>query len=503
MGDEAEYDEFVRARLPHLLRLGRALTADDDAAADLVTEALAPVLAGWNSSSAFTAEDDVRRNMVRLVKHHQLPPRSTDSGGERDDETWADLAAMSTQERTLVALQLLEHLTDGQAADLAQCSETRARAVAQRALSDLDPARVQAALDKSVPVDEGAVLTDVRRDADRLRKRSSILVGSISVAVTLIAAALITLVVVQEDEGATGLSEKAFALTASSPDRVWAVTTAPDCDSCSELWSGDGTDRGWELVHTFDRPASTAELLMAPDGENGWAWFGRDYLQATHDEGRSWVIPGIDLRDSTVDVAVAGTHAWVLLQAGQELHLWTSELGSDSWEEATAPSRLSGRVSLAPRGDDMWLAQFGRSEVALTPVASPDAKGTPVPSCAVAPFPPRQSPEGEALWVTCADGEPGLLVKRSLDGVAWTDVGRSAFSAADSIPISDEATLVRTSDGVRLMGMRGPVEVPLELQRGVTVEGGVFVDSEVGFLLTSAGQVLRSDDGGRSWAEIG
>ena len=75
--DERAFDEFVRARLPHLLRFGRALTCDDAAAATLVEDALALVLERWDKSSAFTAEDEVRRAMVaRYQRDNEAPARN-------------------------------------------------------------------------------------------------------------------------------------------------------------------------------------------------------------------------------------------------------------------------------------------------------------------------------------------------------------------------------------------------------------------------------------------
>ena len=47
--DTAEFDAFARACLPGLLRFGRALTGRDDAAADLVQDALERALLHWDT----------------------------------------------------------------------------------------------------------------------------------------------------------------------------------------------------------------------------------------------------------------------------------------------------------------------------------------------------------------------------------------------------------------------------------------------------------------------
>jgi len=59
------FDAFVRARLPDLLRFGRALTGSPEAAADLVQDALERTLVAWSRlESRDEPEGYVRRIMV-------------------------------------------------------------------------------------------------------------------------------------------------------------------------------------------------------------------------------------------------------------------------------------------------------------------------------------------------------------------------------------------------------------------------------------------------------
>ena len=62
--DTEAFDAFVRARLPHLLRFGRALTGDEHAAADLVQDALERTLMRWSKVTSEDPEGYVRRAMV-------------------------------------------------------------------------------------------------------------------------------------------------------------------------------------------------------------------------------------------------------------------------------------------------------------------------------------------------------------------------------------------------------------------------------------------------------
>src|SRR6476661_7559844 len=58
------FDDFVRARLSHLLRFGRALTGDEHRGADLVQDALERALPRWSRIESADPEGYVRRIMV-------------------------------------------------------------------------------------------------------------------------------------------------------------------------------------------------------------------------------------------------------------------------------------------------------------------------------------------------------------------------------------------------------------------------------------------------------
>jgi DNA-directed RNA polymerase specialized sigma24 family protein len=62
--DVTTFDDFVRARLPQLLRFGRALTGDEHRGADLVQDALERALPKWPRIESDDPEGYVRRIMV-------------------------------------------------------------------------------------------------------------------------------------------------------------------------------------------------------------------------------------------------------------------------------------------------------------------------------------------------------------------------------------------------------------------------------------------------------
>ena len=87
--EQAAFDAFVRARLPELLRFGRALTGCDEAAADLVQDALERTLLRWpHLQSREHPEGYVRRVMInrnisvwRRSRRERLTDEVPDRGG--------------------------------------------------------------------------------------------------------------------------------------------------------------------------------------------------------------------------------------------------------------------------------------------------------------------------------------------------------------------------------------------------------------------------------------
>lgn len=124
------FDAFVSARLPALLRFGRALTGDQHRGADLVQDALERVLARW--ADVVDAEAYVRRVMVtrnvsswRRVRREWPTaevPEGTYTTPERHAELFVALKSLPPRQRAVVALRYLEDLTEVETARILGCS---------------------------------------------------------------------------------------------------------------------------------------------------------------------------------------------------------------------------------------------------------------------------------------------------------------------------------------------------------------------------------------------
>ena len=146
-GDTHEFDAFVRARLPHLLIFGRALTGDDHRAADLVQDALEQTYRHWDRIVRDDPEGYVRATMAnrnisiwRKLRRERLTDRVPGSANpvtERDQAVWAAIRELAPRQRAVIALRYLEDLTERQTAEILGCSVGTIKSQTSRALAKL------------------------------------------------------------------------------------------------------------------------------------------------------------------------------------------------------------------------------------------------------------------------------------------------------------------------------------------------------------------------------
>jgi RNA polymerase sigma-70 factor (sigma-E family) len=139
-------EEYIRARLPRLTKLARALTLDEHAAADLVQDSLEKLIMRW---SRLKGDPDayVRRIMVnqrvsswRKVRRERVTdrlPETAVSDVEVDHELFDALRALPQAQRAVIALRYLEDLTESQTANVLGCSVGTVKSHSARAMASL------------------------------------------------------------------------------------------------------------------------------------------------------------------------------------------------------------------------------------------------------------------------------------------------------------------------------------------------------------------------------
>ncbi len=145
--DDAAFDAFVAARLPHLLRLGRALTGDEQRGADLVQDALERALVRWrrlDDPEAFVRRAMVNRSISVWRKVRRERPVSSAVGHEPphvdrppDRELLAAVRALPPRQRAVIALRYYEDLTEAQTAEVLGCTVGTVKSQANRAMQAL------------------------------------------------------------------------------------------------------------------------------------------------------------------------------------------------------------------------------------------------------------------------------------------------------------------------------------------------------------------------------
>lgn len=146
-----DFEHYVRARLPHLLRFGRALTGSEAAAADLVQDALERVLPRWEKVTSREGDPEkyVRRVMVtrnismwRRVRREWLTSELPDAGSVDvepawEGEMWQALSQLPPRQRAVLALRYYENLSEDEIAEVLGISRGTVKSQASRAIEKL------------------------------------------------------------------------------------------------------------------------------------------------------------------------------------------------------------------------------------------------------------------------------------------------------------------------------------------------------------------------------
>jgi RNA polymerase sigma-70 factor (sigma-E family) len=141
-----DFDTYVRARLPHLIKFACALSADEHAAADLVQDALERTLLKWPKVHG-DPEPYIRRAMVnrsisiwrklrRETVTDRIPERHDEQPGH-DEALFAALRRLPPKQRAVIALRYLEDLTEADTASVLGCAVGTVKSQSNSAIAKL------------------------------------------------------------------------------------------------------------------------------------------------------------------------------------------------------------------------------------------------------------------------------------------------------------------------------------------------------------------------------
>lgn len=156
--DSAEFDAFVVARSPALLRTAYLLVRDEALAEDLLQTSLTKAWFAWNRIDGnpepyvrrilvTTSTTWWRRRWVQEVPSARLPEPSRAPGPDHSadgHDLWTALGHLPRRQRAVVVLRYLEDRSEVETADLLECSVGTVKSQCAKALAKL---RVDAALD--------------------------------------------------------------------------------------------------------------------------------------------------------------------------------------------------------------------------------------------------------------------------------------------------------------------------------------------------------------------
>jgi RNA polymerase sigma-70 factor (sigma-E family) len=152
-----DFEEFLAARLPALLRFATALTGDPHLAEDVVQDVLVRAQRRWRRIGGMDAPEAYVKRMVtneylswrRRRAAHEVPvsaglleaatgPGADPNGDYAElDALRAGIAALPPKQRTALALRYYEGLSHAEIADILGCGEGTVRSHVSRALSVL------------------------------------------------------------------------------------------------------------------------------------------------------------------------------------------------------------------------------------------------------------------------------------------------------------------------------------------------------------------------------
>jgi RNA polymerase sigma-70 factor (sigma-E family) len=146
--DEAEFDAFVVARSPALLRTAYLLLHDESLAEDLLQTSLTKAWFAWQrievEPEAYvrrilvtTSASWWRRKWTAEAPTADLPERGSVEGPTDKHDVWDAIGRLPGRQRAVVVLRYLEDRSEAETADLLGCAVGTVKSQAAKALAKL------------------------------------------------------------------------------------------------------------------------------------------------------------------------------------------------------------------------------------------------------------------------------------------------------------------------------------------------------------------------------
>jgi RNA polymerase sigma factor (sigma-70 family) len=140
-----EFEEFVAARMPALLRFATVVIGDPEYAAEVVLAAMVKAGRRWRRIRRMPVpEDQLKRLIVaeylswrRRKAVRALPVAEPPADEDVDKELWAGLAELAPRQRVVLALRFYERLGPIEIAELLDWSEATVRMHGARGMAAL------------------------------------------------------------------------------------------------------------------------------------------------------------------------------------------------------------------------------------------------------------------------------------------------------------------------------------------------------------------------------
>lgn len=261
-------------------------------------------------------------------------------------------------------------------------------------------------------------------------------------------------------------------------------------------------------------PAETGtDLRYAVTARDAWGYAGA--LWATHDGGRSWAQVTLPVAATVSSVQVDGDTVWAFGSASADGApvVFSSPVGEDLWTTADLGLLDTDRLDAPVVADGVVGALVTHEDGSVDYVRSRDAGAVwefvAAPTGCTTPL--AGSGVGDAVWLYCSGTGTAVLAVTTDAASTWAEqpltpaAGLTTMTGIDTTHalVTDATMLSTVTVGSGAEVVDGPYASADDVwgaDVGYTYAG--FTDPLIGYLITSGGELARTEDGGRTWSPV-